>query len=408
MEKVSFPQLKLEEPFLEVSRPRVFLINPRRLLEIKKVWASGNPRFKENITDLLQKSNTLIAQEAFTIVHKNHTPPSGDKQDYFSTGQYWWPNPSSLDGLPFIRKDGLANPDSESISDRRTLHNMIQAVSTLGLAYFLTHDEAFSHKAASLLQVFFLDSSTRMNPNLRYAQAIPGRSEGRGTGIIDGTSLIYLVDAVGLLEGSTAWPPERHEALVAWFSEYIDWLLSHQHGKAECSANNNHGTSYDLHVASGALFCGKTQVARNILAHSVEKRIGSQITADGMQPFELSRSKSWDYSTHNLRKFFQLAVLGNQLGIDLWHYKAWKGGSLQRALDFLLPFVKAPSRWPYEQIGTVEPKHLKIPLLFAEIVYGESRYRAALEQLGVYEGKFEDCIYFPNDRGQSDRPTLIS
>ena len=347
--KAPVSQSKWNDTLLDESGPRVLLMNRHRLSAIKEGLASGDPRFKKDLEALLQRASSMIGQDTFTIVHKSITPPSGNKHDYFSTGQYWWPNPSSPDGLPFIRKDGEANPNSDSISDRNTLFGMIEAVHTLGLAYFFTNDAAFSHKASTLLQIFFLDTSTRMNPNLRYAQAIPGRSEGRGTGIIDGTRMIYLVDAVGFLAGSRAWPLEKHEALKAWFSDYTDWLLYHPQGKAECSAKNNHGTSYDLHVTCVALFCGKTYVAREILTQSVTMRMRRQIQADGRQPLELARSNSLNYSTQNLRIFFQLAVIGEKFGLDLWHDETGKGNYLQGALDFLLPFLVAPSTWPYEQ-----------------------------------------------------------
>ena len=383
-----------QDPFLEDSRLRVFLLNANRLLEAKAKPSTGNPKFSKDLEVLLTRASSLLKIDAFTIIHKGYTPPSGTKHDYFSTGQYWWPNPDTPDGLPFIRKDGQANPDSESISDRNTLRDMIRAVSTLALAYFFTHDEDFSRKASSLLHAFFIDESTRMNPNLRYAQAVPGRSKGRGTGIIDATRMVYLVDAVGLLTGSEAWTEESHKVLTAWFKEYIGWLLHHPQGKSECVAKNNHGTSYDLHVTSVALFCGKIEVAKEILTQSVPSRMRRQIQPDGRQPQEIARPDSLNYCTQNLMKFFQLAVIGEKLGIDLWNY----GRKLQGALDFLLPFIVSPSTWPYEQVHSLKKKRFRLLLLFGNVVYGEPRYRAALEKLGFGPGELEEYIYLPKDR----------
>ncbi len=69
---------------------------------------------------------------------------------------------------------------------------MKDAVAALGAAHKITADDRYVIKAAQLLKVFFLDLKTRMNPNLQFAQAIPGVSFGRGIGIIDTLHLIEI------------------------------------------------------------------------------------------------------------------------------------------------------------------------------------------------------------------------
>src|SRR5262249_54283942 len=147
---------------------------------------------------------------------------------------------------------------------------------------------------------WFLDPKTRMNPNLNYAQFIPGVNEGRGVGIIDSVALLPVVDAVGLLAGSRAWTPGRGAGMKRWFADYLKWLRASRGGKEEAAAANNHGSWYDVQVATFALFVGEKESARKLLEESKTKRIACQVEPDGRQPLELKRTKSFDYSLVNL------------------------------------------------------------------------------------------------------------
>ena len=209
-----------------------------------------------------------------SVMDKQKLPPSGDKHDFVSYGPYWWPDPKKPDGLPYIRRDGEVNPESRGpATDYHAMGRMADAVKTLALAYFLSHDEAYAAHAARLLRAWFLDPATRMNPNLNFGQAIPGVCEGRGVGIIDTVSLLPIPDATLVLLPSAAWTDADQQGLRDWFAAYLQWLLTSKNGKDEAAAENNHGTWYDAQVAALAIYVGRPEIARQTLQTAQTTRI---------------------------------------------------------------------------------------------------------------------------------------
>jgi hypothetical protein len=228
-----------------------------------------------------------------------------------------------------------------------------------------------------------------MNPNLNYAQAIPGITEGRGIGIIDTAELVGVVDACRWLEKSSAFGEADRKRMKEWFGAYLDWMLNSSNGKEEAAARNNHGTYFDLQAAAFALYIGRRDAARKIVEEARGKRIAVQIEPDGRMPLELSRTRSFSYSVMNLRGFFDLADLAGEVDVDLWRFRTSDGRSLRKALDYLAPYMDAARKWPEQQIGGGITPALRLELAvllrrtsraFAEPKYEEMTKAAAGEE----------------------------
>lgn len=301
--------------------------------------------------DARQALSTKVA----SIVSKPATPPSGDKRDYMSQAPYFWRNPNTATGFPYIRRDGERNPEIKQFPDHDLLDTMVRTVERLALGYFVTGRKEYASRAAEILRMWFIDPATKMNPNLEFAQAIPGLNTGRGIGIIETRGLTRVVDSVGLLNESQFWSRSDQAGVEAWFSSYLAWLQESKNGKEESAAKNNHGTFYDAQIASFALFVGKRDLARSVLETAKQKRIAVQIETDGRQPLELERTKSWDYSVMNLEGLVSLAKLAEHTGMDLWSFQTADGRGIRKALLFLNPFARDPKKWPYKQISAIEP-----------------------------------------------------
>jgi len=330
---------------------------------------------------LRRDADNALKAGPFSVTRKERTAPSGDKHDYLSLAPYWWPDPKSKDGMPYIRRDGETNPDSKRGTDAPLIGEMAGAVETLAIAYYFTGEERYAERAATLIRTWFLDQATKMNPNFRYAQAVPGQNDGRGAGLIESRHFIKIVDAAGLLGGSRAWTGKDAQALAAWFREFIDWMQTSPNGKDEARAKNNHGSWYAAQLACYALFIGDKDLARKT-AEAARDRIAWQVEPDGKQPQELQRTRALGYSAFNLVALMTLAEAGKQAGVDLYGYQTKDGRSLRRALDYLTPYADSAREWPHQQINEMENARRDLAYLLrrASIAFSEPKYEELLEK----------------------------
>ena len=365
----------------QVTSPRVFILDAKQLLITRQRIKESDKALTPALVKLEREAQKALSSGPFTVVSKEVTPPSGDKHDYMSQAPYFWPDPQKANGLPYIRRDGERNPEIEKINNHHVKDQMEDAVETLALAYYFTGDEAYATKATQLLRVFFLEPATLMNPNLQFAQGIPGINTGRGIGLIETRGLTRVVDAVGLLAGSKAWTNADQQGLENWFRKFLQWMLESKNGKDESAAKNNHGTYYDVQAVSFALFLGKTALARQILQAALSKRIVVQIEPDGRQPLELVRTRGWGYSVGNLDGLMLLARLGENVQVDLWQYKTRDGRSIRKALEFLLPFAFGEQKWPYQQLGEWPPQMLFPLIRQAAPHYSDGEFQMIVRKL---------------------------
>jgi len=336
---------------------------------------------------LVRQADAALDAGPFSVMDKTATAPSGDKHDYFSLSPFHWPNPDTPDGKPYVYRDGWTNPEADSPAyDRGAFAAMTDTVETLCLAYRHVGTPAYAERAARLLRVWFLDPDTRMNPNLEYAEYAPGLDRQPPWGIIRGRRIVVLVNAADALVDSGAWRTEDGTAWTAWLSAYLEWLLESEKGKEEARAWNNHGTWYDVQAATLALRCGRPEVARRVLGEAGEKRIADHIRPDGKQTKEIIRTKSWDYSVMNLEGLFELASLGEQVDVDLWHFTTPDGRCLRAALDYLAQFVDGKKPWPHAQIRDFQPERLYPLLRRAAVKYDCARYRELAEAMAQAGG----------------------
>ena len=360
------------------STLRVFILDPEQLKLTKQLVQKQDPQIAPAIAQLKQQADRALNQKPLTVVD-GQTPPSGDPHDYMSLSIYWWPNPNTPDGFPYVHRDGEVNPEVNQY-DGPKLNLMAQTVETLALAYYFTDYEPYAEHAARLIKTWFLDEETRMNPNLNHGQAIPGKNTGSRQGIIETAVLATkVIDSVGLLAASEHWTETDQTQLQSWFDSYRQWLQTSWLGIQEAFRTNNHGMWYDVQLASFARFVGDDASAKRRLTFVTPLRIMTQVESDGSQPQELSRTRGFDYSLYNLDAMFTLASIGEKLDVDLWQSQT-DGGRIEKALNFLVPYIDPAKEWPYGQ-ENIRPESLRPFLRRAALAYEDPRYAQLSDQL---------------------------
>ncbi len=291
-----------------------------------------------------------------TVMTKEYIPASGSKHDYVSLARYAWPDETQPNGLPYVMRDGVSNPELKKF-DRNKLSAMANAVYRLSLAYYFSGEEKYAQKATELIRVWFIDKKTKVNPNLRFAQHVPGKADGRCYGVIDAYSYVKMLDGVQLLEKSKSFTQKDSKLLKAWFSQLLKWLLTHPQAIEESYQKNNHATAYDVQVAAYALYTGNKKVFSDIVDNFPKRRIATQIMPDGKQPYELRRTLAFGYSQFNLKHIIDLMLMIKHQGVDFRQYCVSGEHSFFKAMDFLAPYMgKSVSDWPYQQISGWEDK----------------------------------------------------
>ncbi|MBP2645845.1 MAG: Alginate lyase [Firmicutes bacterium] len=337
----------------------------------------------ESVPVLIRAADKIMKQTPDSVVNKTVAPISGDMHDYVSSSPYWWSDPTQKG--KYVSKDGRVNPERDDPAryDHDRLDRTASNINILSQAYCATGREEYAAKAVEFIKVFFVNPDTRMNPNLNFAQGIPGKYDGRGSGIIDSACLIRLIDNLHMLEKSAAFTEEVEAAMKAWFASYLEWLMTSKAGLHESQAMNNHGVWYDAQAGAYALYVGRNDIAASIVRQAASKRIDQQIEPDGSMPKELARTKSMNYTTFNLCAFITLARIGDEVGVNLWDYHSSDGRSIKAAIDYFIPYVLDTRGWQHEQIIAYRYPGFTRFLYLAKMHYGTQEYDTAIQKLAM-------------------------
>ncbi len=320
---------------------------------------------------VVSAADAFLKQEPLTVTASHSPRSTGGSHDFFSEGDYWWPNPEKPDG-PYIQKDGMTNPDN-FVEHRKAMVGLSIQVATLTAAHRITGDAKYAKHAIEHLRAWFVEEATRMNPNLQYAQAIKGVSTGRGIGVIDTIHLIEVARSAQLLENAGLLAGDDLAGVRKWFGEYVQWMTTSQNGQDEMKAKNNHGTCWTMQVAAFAAFTGDREKLAMCRKRFKEVLLPGQMAVDGSFPLELKRTKPYGYSLFNLDAMCTIARILSTPEDDLWKFTTNDGKSLRKGMEFMTPYVADKVKWPGKpDVMFWEFWPVRSPfLLFGGMAYGE-------------------------------------
>ncbi len=335
---------------------RAFLTAPFALAVAR--LASGQPLDLAAIerARVRRLADRYLRERPVTITATSSPRSAGGRHDYFSEGDYWWPDPKDPDG-PYIQRDGMSNPGNFN-DHRLALIRLSLHVPALAAAWRLTGDRRYAEHAIRHLRAWFIDQETRMNPHLLYAQAIKGRVTGRGIGIIDTLHLVEVARAITAIDPAPAWKAGEREAVRDWFATYLTWMTTHEYGIAEREARNNHGTCWVMQVAEFARYTGRADLTAFCRERFKTVLVPNQVAPDGSFPEELRRTKPYGYSLFNLDAMTGICQILSPAGVgkgtppsgddNLWTWQLPDGRGVRKALEFMTPYIADKRTWPHK------------------------------------------------------------
>jgi hypothetical protein len=323
---------------------------------------------------ILKSARQYLKEAPVTITSASSPRSTGGPHDYFSEGDYWWPDPANPGG-PYIQRDGFSNPDNFNTHRLALIRLSLQAPA-LAAAWVLTNDRRYSGHCAAHLRAWFVDERTRMNPNLQYAQAIHGRFTGRGTGIIDTVHLVEVVRGAAVLARAGALKPADVGAIRKWFADYLEWMNTSPNGIQERDAKNNHGTCWLVQAGEFARFTSNSARLAEYRNRFKTILAPHQIADNGSFPEELRRTKPYGYCLFNLDAMAMACQVLSEPNDNLFTWHTADGRGFDRAMAYMVPFIADKSKWPMKpDVEYFQYWPVRQPsLLFAGLAFQRQNY----------------------------------
>ena len=370
------------------TTPRTLTYSGKNLEQMKK----ENKVPAHALAELRRKADGHLESPVMAVIYRNAVPVTKNRHEYSSLGPYWWPNPDTPDGLPYIRKDGVVNPD---YAEKIHFPTLCQTIHELSLAAYYFEEKKYAEKAVKMIYDWFLNPETYMVPHAQYAQAIPGVSEGRGIGIVDFDYSFKIFDGIAILESMDAISEDIVKGVKDWYVKFTDWMITSENGLDEDMQANNHGTFFDVAVLAAAIFTGRKFLADKICTTAYERRFKPHVKPDGSQPLELERTRGMNYSLQTTRGLMLIANMAKKCGYNHFLEKDKDCGVclVKATVDFIYPYAVAPETFPYEEIKyEYVPEEITDILLRTDILFPGEGYAEKAKQF--VKGPYM-CLTYP-------------
>jgi len=301
-----------------------------------------------NLRKRILTTAETVAQEKPISLSEKKRSVSGNVHNYESLATYYWKNTSNPSGS-YIVKDGQVNPEVNDY-DFPKLQKLANNLKYLSLAYFLTEETAYFDAYVQQIETWFLNRSTRMLPNMEYAQFAPGKNNGKGMpgGYIEARCLHDVMESLRLMNSVHDIGSSRNQKMRNWMQDFLNWSLTSETGKSVRQFANNQAVNYDFVCYDLYLYLNDRAARQAIWDQFFSKRVASQIEADGCQPTELKRTRPFSYSVFNIRIMVNFCLMAKRDGMNVTLTQQ----RLQAAILFLANYIGKESLFPYKDLTT--------------------------------------------------------
>ena len=143
--------------------------------QVKEKIKEKHPYFFSKYQILQKKADETLGFKANSVVNKTRIPASKNKHDYLSYAPYKWPDPTKINGLPWLTRDGIINPISQGYdTDFKRTSEFFKTIEILGWAFYYSDEDKYANKAIELIRIWYIKEDTKVNPNINFGQAVPG------------------------------------------------------------------------------------------------------------------------------------------------------------------------------------------------------------------------------------------
>lgn len=311
-----------------------------------KMKADANyfPNLRKNI---LTKADNAIKEGFVKLTDKKRTI-SGNKHNYESLATYYWASPNNPQGA-YITKDGIVNPECDEY-DLPYLKKLSHNLKYLALAYFLTGEYKYLDTYVKQIDVWFINKTTRMLPNMEYAQFAPGHNNGKGMpgGFIESRYLHDVLESLRLTNSVHNIGTSRNKRIQQWMQDFLDWSIDSDMGQRVQKFVNNQAVNYDFVLYDVYLYLGNRNAREQIWKAFFKKRVEPQILSDGRQLAELERATPFAYSVFNLRIMTDFCLAAQRDGMNT----SETAQRLEKAFVYLIPYIGKEETFPYKDLTT--------------------------------------------------------
>jgi hypothetical protein len=332
---------------------------------------------------IVRAANAYLSEKPVTVTAAHSPRSAGGVHDFYSEGDYWWPDPKNPGG-PYIRRDGETNPQNFT-AHREAMVRLSLQVPALAAAWKITRDagmrKKYADKVGEHLWAWFGDEKTMMNPNLEYAQAISGVNKGRGIGIIDTIHLVEVIRAADVMTGALG--KIVSVAIDQWVAKYLEWMTTSKNGAEERDAKNNHGSCWVMQVAEFATYARNDKWISWCRDRFRTVLVPNQIAVDGSLPLELARTKPYSYALFDMDILSAICQILSKPGDSLWTFTTPDGRGMKKAIAYMVPFIADKKKWPLKpDVEYFDDLPVRQPsLLFGGLAYDQPEWIALWKRL---------------------------